>query len=801
MPDERLHDGIDAKGDIEAREGATADDILKSLESTDADAPAAASKTPAARRESATAPDAPRWRFVNVAKKSLGYTSEHAGSYIRGRSADELGAKYHEPDVSLYKQSKHERAKDVRASMDGNLQLSSSKEIVKDVEVGELSRGIPTQDEFSKPGRDVGKLSIQHAKNDDAVQVNDVGKLSLQQDHITNGLDSPTGKFAGLPKVVSPDDITRKSFKEWDTSVQINPKNGRHSSPWYDGDVDQHFESSYHPTTRSKNDVEYTLPGNGSDSSNRRVVGRLKFRSPDEMEDVFVGEVPKKRPSAADGGVDANDADSDYGDARHGSFFVYNSGADDANLGDKDSDGSTALTEPRGEEERKKRRCLYLLLLIPLLLGAAGIIIAALWDSGGEEEVTAAAVDGVLLPPIVFVSNETNATSVPTTYPSVSPSPPPMIVCPVGTKPFSVEVLKHDEHYLPPVSSTTWKVKNACSDEIIAQCPPCMTDEPTRHLKDGVPPIFTQCLAADNRYTLEVLPAEEDDECCGFDVMSSTFTFDNAVVKDITSDKPNGVSSAWFGESDELCAPGPPPSKSPTAKPTCSTEQDFNLCFALDMSGSVCNGSSGSDCLGCADPSSSGIVDFFGDLFGFSSSSECRDDSVSEDICCRNFGRVAAFSKLMVKSLGDFPAKKSFSIVQFATDAQIVGGLSSSAQTSRTIENLDYTGGLTNTARAIQLCQETLQGSDDRKKFIVVVTDGVPSQPDFDPDGAALRAATLAKNDGAFIIPVFISPNNNDWSAYDFMRSISSDMKVFDVTDFGKLDGLQDQLVNQVSCS
>jgi len=53
-----------------------------------------------------TTPAPPRWRFVNEAKKSNGYASSFAGSYIKGQSSDELGAKYKPPDISLYKPEK-----------------------------------------------------------------------------------------------------------------------------------------------------------------------------------------------------------------------------------------------------------------------------------------------------------------------------------------------------------------------------------------------------------------------------------------------------------------------------------------------------------------------------------------------------------------------------------------------------------------------------------------------------------------------------------------------------------------------
>jgi len=211
------------------------------------------------------------------------------------------------------------------------------------------------------------------------------------------------------------------------------------------------------------------------------------------------------------------------------------------------------------------------------------------------------------------------------------------------------------------------------------------------------------------------------------------------------------------------------------------------------MSGSVCNDNSGSDCLGCK---TSLMASFLPMFF----SSECRDSFVSEDTCCDNFASVQDFSSLVVDSLGDLPGEQSFSVVQFATTAQLVSGLSSGARTRAALAGLDYTGGLTNHREAIRKCQGTFSFEDGRKKVIVLITDGVSSEPEIDPAGVALEAARAAKSDGTLIIPVFISPNN-DWEALSFMKGLSSDDKVFDVTDFGSLSSLQDKLVDQVSCS
>ena len=206
------------------------------------------------------------------------------------------------------------------------------------------------------------------------------------------------------------------------------------------------------------------------------------------------------------------------------------------------------------------------------------------------------------------------------------------------------------------------------------------------------------------------------------------------------------------------------------------------------MSGSVCNDGLGSECLQCK-----------AQFLPFFFNSECKDRWVDEDTCCNNFDSVKDFSKLMVNLLGDFPAEKSFSVVQFATDSQLASGLSSTADVLRVIDKLDYTGGLTNHASAIQRCERSLQSFTSRKKYIVLITDGVSTEPADDPEGAAKAAATSAKNDGVFILPIFIS-SDNDWSAQSFMRSLSSNGNTY-VADFGSLNTLLDQLAYQVSCS
>lgn len=213
------------------------------------------------------------------------------------------------------------------------------------------------------------------------------------------------------------------------------------------------------------------------------------------------------------------------------------------------------------------------------------------------------------------------------------------------------------------------------------------------------------------------------------------------------------------------------------------------------MSGSVCNGGNNSDCLDCKSD------DILSTFLPFFFQPECRDSFVDEDTCCSNFKNVKSFGSTMVDLLGDFSADKSFSVVQFANNAQLVSGLSSAGQTSQVIDILQYTGGLTNHAAAINACQRTFPSFGTRKNFILLITDGVPTVPDYDPEGSAEYAASSAKRDGTFLIPVFISPYGNNVSALSYMRRLSSDRQVFDVASFDSLESLEDRLVTQVSCS
>lgn len=229
----------------------------------------------------------------------------------------------------------------------------------------------------------------------------------------------------------------------------------------------------------------------------------------------------------------------------------------------------------------------------------------------------------------------------------------------------------------------------------------------------------------------------------------------------------------------------------PTQKPTCNDskqENQLNICLALDMSGSLCNKGYGGDCISywTGEPCD-------GDV--------CRDYSFTQATCCSNFAAVRDFSSSLVTALEEVSSGIQFSVVKFASDAEIASELSAGDATLSTMDNLAYSGGLTNHESAIQKCQSTFENStDERKNTILLVTDGVSTKPFIDPTGKAEAAATSAKDEGTTIIPVFISTSSDkEQEGLDLMSKLSSTDEVIAVDDFDGLASISESLVIEVA--
>jgi len=232
------------------------------------------------------------------------------------------------------------------------------------------------------------------------------------------------------------------------------------------------------------------------------------------------------------------------------------------------------------------------------------------------------------------------------------------------------------------------------------------------------------------------------------------------------------------------------PTSSPTEKPTCDESyDDFNMCIAIDTSGSVCNQGTGNYCIAC-EPDEI-----------------CNDIGMDKATCCNNFLDVVEFAKNMVIALESIPnTNQSYSVVGFSTNATTVDGetLTTPDLALEALDRLIYTGGKTNHADAINACRESIASSPlgnlDRTNTILLITDGAPSEPAGLPQDAAEEAADAAKADGVFIIPVYIVPKFTAYIPSPYLHGISSDGVVFDVDDFTILDSLRGSLLDTVSC-
>ena len=79
----------------------------------------------------------------------------------------------------------------------------------------------------------------------------------------------------------------------------------------------------------------------------------------------------------------------------------------------------------------------------------------------------------------------------------------------------------------------------------------------------------------------------------------------------------------------------------------------------------------------------------------------------------------------MVFALEQFEANKSFSVVQFATNAQLIRNLAMTNETLGVLDNVRYTSEITEFGNPMRLCQQSFASSSDpsRKNFIMPITD------------------------------------------------------------------------------
>jgi hypothetical protein len=167
------------------------------------------------------------------------------------------------------------------------------------------------------------------------------------------------------------------------------------------------------------------------------------------------------------------------------------------------------------------------------------------------------------------------------------------------------------------------------------------------------------------------------------------------------------------------------------------------------------------------------------------------------DIAGDDTPNVKNFTKRFIDKFEDQLANKGatsqYSVVEFATLADVTIGLTTPAAAKAAVNAIVYSGGYTNLQQGIVKCNQTLASSLADTKVIVVESDGFPNRR-FDPalsgeteaQDAAEAAADNAKAADIQIATVYVlgGPSNGA----DFLRdSIASDVPISPEFPEGKL--------------
>ncbi|KAL7461116.1 hypothetical protein ACHAXS_001547 [Conticribra weissflogii] len=687
-------------------------DVKDHAPSNDSEIPTTPSALSKAPNPSPRAPSPPRWRFVNEAKKSLGYSSLAAGQVVVGKSAQELGAEYTPPTIVTESGQNAER-------------------------------------------RPVGKLKIEHE-----VDMGDGDVLFMKRRDPAMDIDEGEGDGEALKNEdlieVHPSEIVDQRA-ESDRGHEVEHDPAEEESPL------QEIHSTQ-PTEIKENDST-TMQVSSAEEVIEKVVN-----TPNDDSQIHV--VPS--------------SDSDMASSSKEVIAA--------------NEGETTMNT----NHRKKRIFMAILLTCVIIVA---VVIGVVFGKNDSEKkgVDSNRADSNMKDESVL----TNLTSLnPSRYPSNNPTNYP-----------SNEQLVHSSTNMPTNIISTWPSpmpQTGSPIPFLGNCPPPF--EPLSYYDVG-------SLVSLNRTVFECI-----DSSCGsfgfnpnpFDDSGGTLsvsgwrlagacqittpTFSPSKLSSNTpsilpTKQPTPVVAAGSETFDPTKqssqSPSLPPSLGPSEKsssqPTCERAYDnVNACFAIDQSGSVCNRSNGAisgfECIDCQ-PS------FY-----------CNSPGYDLETCCYDFQLVKDFCRDIVISMGTRASDSRFSIVKFSTVASIASELSTADETVGMLDDLIYSGGLTNHADAISVCQQSFQSADtniDWRNVIVLITDGAPSQPEDREEEAALEASASAKTEGSYIIPIVVSSSleisTND--LLTLMGEIASDNgNVLNVENFEGLDSLATSLLDQILC-
>ena len=193
-------------------------------------------------------------------------------------------------------------------------------------------------------------------------------------------------------------------------------------------------------------------------------------------------------------------------------------------------------------------------------------------------------------------------------------------------------------------------------------------------------------------------------------------------------------------------------SQSPRPSRCIDTITNFNVCYALDESGSV--------------------------------------TSLNYEIV-KNF--AVNVTRVLTTKANSNSVTFGSSVVEFGTGATVASPLTTNPSvTVAALQGLVYNGGGTDLTTGIRTCSSTFTAANTgEKNFIMIVTDGEP-----DSENTALAVKHSAEAQGTSIIPVFIF-NGRGSTPYEFMEELSTNGEVY-YTSFVGLSKIVDDMSKEV---
>ena len=240
-------------------------------------------------------------------------------------------------------------------------------------------------------------------------------------------------------------------------------------------------------------------------------------------------------------------------------------------------------------------------------------------------------------------------------------------------------------------------------------------------------------------------------------------------------------------ESPTLSPTMPLPTGSPLPDLSDCGEKDFDICIAIDMSGSICSPENHAQT--CRYPSYSCVA-------------ACQQSGFSRELCCYNHEMEREFATKFISTMDSYGGTQRFSLVTFADDGHQVMSLQTADLANYDIDRLVYTGGKTNTGEAIKNCHDFLSNGHAPNKAMIILTDGKPTasyEGNEDHMGYARQEATSAKLAGITVMAVTVDTPHTDM---DKIRQLaSSDNFIVEVVDFTNLNVEKvNELVQMVKC-